>query len=198
VNKSDEVEYCNLDLRFNRRHIRQIITELIQDGYSLYWSESDSKFILSVRTGRKLTKLCFEAVGSGYKLEGNYVIRDVKLAEWFEKLIEDFRGHAVVKRTKNSHTMVQNIIFGEVMTMVEISGVKQRVLYQKEPLLDAKRLQELMSSQAAEQQLEQLEQELNLELDLLNALLEKGDHEAIEACKERLRLIRRQLIMLEW
>jgi hypothetical protein len=94
--------------------------------------------------------------------------------------------------------MVQNIIFGEVMTMVEISGVKQRVLYQKEPLLDAKRLQELMSSQAAEQQLEQLEQELNLELDLLNALLEKGDHEAIEACKERLRLIRRQLIMLEW
>lgn len=181
MNKSDEVEYCNLDLRFNRRHIRQIITELIQDGYSLYWSESDSKFILSVRTGRKLTKLCFEAVGSGYKLEGNYVIRDVKLAEWFEKLIEDFKGHAVVKRTKNSHTMVQNIIFG-----------------QKEPLLDAKRLEELMSSQAAEQQLEQLEQALNLELDLLNALLEKGDHEAIEACKERLQRIRRQLMMLEW
>ena len=52
MNKSDEVEYCNLDLRFNRRHIRQIITELIQDGYSLYWSESDSKFILSVRPVR--------------------------------------------------------------------------------------------------------------------------------------------------
>ena len=145
-----------------------------------------------------MTKLCFEAVGSGYKLEGNYVIRDVKLAEWFEKLIEDFRGHAVVKRTKNSHTMVQNIIFGEVMTLVEISGVNQRVLYQKEPLLDAKTLEELMSSQVAEQQLEQLEQELDVELDLLSSLLDKGDHEAIGSCKDRLSSIRRELLKLEW
>ncbi|MNJ41374.1 hypothetical protein D3C77_362950 [compost metagenome] len=198
MNKSDQVEYCNLDLRFNRRHIGQLITELIQDGYSLYWSESEAVFIISVRTGRKLTKLRFEAVGSGYKLEGNYVIKDARLAVWFEKLIEDFRGHAVVKRTKNSHTMVENILFGEVITLVEITGMEQRVLYQKEPLLDAKRLEELMTSQIAEQQLSILRQQLDDELDLLHDLLEQGNHEEILACKERLQSLRLQLIALEW
>lgn len=192
------MEYCNLDLRFNRRHIGQLITELIQDGYSLYWSESESVFIISVRTGRKLTKLRFEAVGSGYKLEGDYVIKDARLAVWFEKLIEDFRGHAVVKRTKNSHTMVENILFGEVITLVEITGMEERILYQKEPLLDARRLEELMTSQIAEQQLRKLRQQLDDELDLLNDLLEKGNQEEIVACKERLQSLRLQLIALEW
>lgn len=198
MNKSDQVEYCNLDLRFNRRHIGQLITELIQDGYSLYWSETETVFIISVRTGRKLTKLRFEAVGSGYKLEGDYIIKDARLAVWFEKLIEDFRGHAVVKRTNNSHTMVENILFGELITLVEITGMKQRVLYQREPLLDEKRLDELMTSQTCEEQISQLRQQLDDELELLYELLCKGNSEDIKACKERLKNLRLQLISLEW
>lgn len=87
MNKSYEVEYCNLELRFDRRHIQQLIRDLIQDGYSLYWSENESVFIISVRTGRKLTKLKFQRLAEGYKLAGDYVIRDAKLAEWLEKLI---------------------------------------------------------------------------------------------------------------
>lgn len=47
MNKSYEVEYCNLELRFDRRHIQQLIRDLIQDGYSLYWSENETLFIIS-------------------------------------------------------------------------------------------------------------------------------------------------------
>ena len=59
MNKSEEVEYCNLELRFDRRHIQDLIKELIQEGYSLYWSENDTQFVISIRTGRKLVKCGF-------------------------------------------------------------------------------------------------------------------------------------------
>ena len=41
LNKSYEVEYCNLELRFDRRQIQNLIRDLIQEGYSLYWSETE-------------------------------------------------------------------------------------------------------------------------------------------------------------
>ena len=155
MNKSYEVEYCNLELRFDRRHIQQLIRDLIQDGYSLYWSENESLFIISVRTGRKLTKLRFQRLAKGYKLVGDYVIRDAKLAEWLEKLIGDLRGHAVVKRVKDRQIFVENILFGEVIRLVEIS----------ERLFEA---------------------------------IQQGDTEASDACKERLRKLRMELMQLEW
>ena len=44
MNKSHEVEYCNLELRFDRRQIQNLIRDLIQEGYSLYWSENGCLF----------------------------------------------------------------------------------------------------------------------------------------------------------
>lgn len=198
MNKSYEVEYCNLELRFDRRHIQQLIRDLIQDGYSLYWSENESIFIISVRTGRKLTKLRFQRLGKGYKLVGDYVIKDAKLAEWLEKLIGDLRGHAVVKRFKDRQIFIENILFGEVIRLVEINGMEHRVIYQKGPVLDLEKMSEIYASQSAEQQLETLQEELDRELERLYEALQKGDDESAEACKERLRKIRIKLIALEW
>jgi len=62
VNRSYEVEYCNLELRFDRRNIQDLIRNLIQEGYSLYWSDSGQQLILSIRAGRKLLKLKFQRV----------------------------------------------------------------------------------------------------------------------------------------
>ncbi|WP_334071811.1 MULTISPECIES: hypothetical protein [Paenibacillus] len=198
MNKSYEVEYCNLELRFDRRHIQQLIRDLIQDGYSLYWSENESIFIISVRTGRKLTKLRFQRLANGYKLVGDYVIKDAKLAEWLEKLIGDLRGHAVVKRFKDRQIFIENILFGEVIRLVEINGMEHRVIYQKGPVLDLEKMSEIYASQSAEQQLETLQQELDRELERLYEALQKGDDELAEACKERLRKLRIKLISLEW
>ena len=59
------------------------------------------------------------------------MIRDPKLAEWMEKLIENTRSHAVVKRFKDRQILIENILFGEVIRLVEISGYRRRVLFQK-------------------------------------------------------------------
>lgn len=198
MNKSYEVEYCNLELRFDRRHIQQLIRDLIQEGYSLYWSENDTIFIISVRTGRKLTKLRFQRLAKGYKLVGDYVIKDAKLAEWLEKLIGELRGHAVVKRFKDRQIFIENILFGEVIRLVEIKGVEHRVIYQKGPLVDIEKMSIIYDSDWAEQRLHILERELDDELAALFDAMQKEDNEMIELCKEKLRKIRIELIQLEW
>lgn len=131
VNKSHEVEYCNLELRFDRRQIQNLIRDLIQEGYSLYWSETEYQFLISIRTGRKLVKLRFQRIKQRYKIVGDYLIKDEKLSELIEKLINDTRGHAVVKRIKDRQIVIENIMFGEIIRLVEVSGMEHRIIYQK-------------------------------------------------------------------
>lgn len=131
MNKSHEVEYCNLELRFDRRQIQNLIRDLIQEGYSLYWSETEYQFLISIRTGRKLVKLRFQRIKQRYKIVGDYLIKDEKLSELIEKLINDTRGHAVVKRIKDRQIVIENIMFGEIIRLVEVSGMEHRIIYQK-------------------------------------------------------------------
>jgi hypothetical protein len=198
VNKSEEVEYCNLELRFDRRHIQDLIKELIQEGYSLYWSENDTQFVISIRTGRKLVKLRFQRTGSGFKLVGDYMIRDPKLAEWMEKLIENTRGHAVVKRFKDRQILIENILFGEVIRLVEISGYRQRVLFQKGTPMTEQEMVRLFESDEGEQRLLLSRLETDDELEKLHAALQEGDQDKIAACKQRLRELSLELMRLEW
>lgn len=171
MNKNDEVEYCNLELRFDRQHIQNLIKDLIKEGYSLYWSENENVFLISVRTGRKLVKLRFQQIKGGYKLVGDYMIRDARLSEWMEKLIGDMRGHAVVKRFRDRQIIIENIMFGEVIRLVEISGYQQRVLYQKGPLLTDQELSKLFYSVEGEERIRQRRVEVDEELDRLNEAL---------------------------
>ncbi|GIO97854.1 hypothetical protein MKY48_10365 [Paenibacillus sp. FSL W8-0187] len=198
MNKSEEVEYCNLELRFDRRHIQDLIKELIQEGYSLYWSENDTQFVISIRTGRKLVKLRFQRTGSGFKLVGDYMIRDPKLAEWMEKLIENTRGHAVVKRFKDRQILIENILFGEVIRLVEISGYRQRVLFQKGTPMTEQEMLRLFESDVGEQRLLLSRLETDDELEKLHAALQEGNEDKILACKQRLRELSLELMRLEW
>ncbi|WP_151734802.1 hypothetical protein [Paenibacillus tengchongensis] len=198
MNKNDEVEYCNLELRFERQHIQDLIKDLIKEGYSLYWSENENVFLISVRTGRKLVKLRFQRIKDGYKLVGDYMIRDARLAEWMEKLIGDMRGHAVVKRFRDRQIIIENILFGEVIRLVEISGYQQRVLYQKGPLLSDQELTKLFYSVEGEERIRQRRVEVDEQLDLMNKAIRSGDTASVEACHAKLQFLRNELNMLEW
>lgn len=198
MNKSYEVEYCNVELRFNRRHIQNLIKDLIREGYSLYWSEDESFIILSVRTGRKLVKLRFQHTRSGnYKMTGDYIIKDAKLAEWLEKLIGDTRGHAVVKRFKDHQMTVENILFGEVIRLVEVTGFKQRVIFQKGPAPTAEDMEEMFLSHEGEERLMLLRMEVDDELERLHAALLTGNADKAAACRETLERLSKQLLMME-
>ncbi|KTD87922.1 hypothetical protein [Paenibacillus etheri] len=198
MNKNDEVEYCNLELRFDRQHIQDLIKDLIQKGYSLYWSENDQVFVISVRTGRKLVKLRFQRIKDGYKLVGDYMIRDARLSEWMEKLIGDMRGHAIVKRFRDRQIIIENILFGEVIRLVEISGYQQRVLYQKGPMLTDEELTKLYYSIEGEERIRQRRIEVDEQLDRLKDALKAEDTVRADKCRAQLTFLTKELYMLEW
>lgn len=197
VSKSHEVEYCNLELRFDRRLIRNFIKALIQEGYSLYWNESELQFIISIRTGRKLIKLRFERIGEKYKIVGNYSFKDEKLAEMMEKLINDTRGHAVVKRFKDRQILIENIMFGEIIRMVEISGIEHKVIFQKEPVVTVEEVMQALRSKRTDERIPVLRIELDYELSNLSDALRQGDYEAVQTSKTRLQELRQEMLLLE-
>lgn len=197
MNRNYEVEYCNLELRFERRQIQNLIRELIQEGYSLYWSETEGKFLVSIRTGRKLVKLHFEKVNQRYRIVGDYVIKDERLSELLEKLINDSRGHAVVKRIKDRQIVIENIMFGEIIRLVEVSGMEHRIIYQKKPFVTFEDMIQAFQSKRAEERIGVLRLELDYELSNLQEALLKNDEARVEEITERLQSLRIEMLQLE-
>ncbi|MEO3947580.1 hypothetical protein [Gorillibacterium sp. CAU 1737] len=197
MNKSHEVEYCNLDVRFDRRLIRQFIKDLIQEGYSLYWNESDKEFVISIRSGRKLVKLQFHRVGERFKMVGNYVLRDDKLAELMERLINDTRGHAVVKRFKDRQIVIENIMFGEIIRMVEINGVERKVVYERESAVTSQEVSAAIKSRRIEDRIPVLRLEMDYELAVLAEAIAADDREGIESGKRRMEELRQEMVTME-
>lgn len=197
MSKNHEVEYCNLELRFDRRLIRNFIKTLIQEGYSLYWNENDHQFIVSIRSGRKLVKLKFERIGQKFKIVGNYSFKDEKLAEMMEKLIEDTKGHAIVKRFKDRQILIENIMFGEIIRTVEICGIEHKVLYEKEPFVTVEEMIQAFRSSRAEERIPMLRLELDYELASLFEAMQNGDEKGAAASKEKLELLRQEMLLLE-
>ncbi|GGD65408.1 hypothetical protein [Paenibacillus nasutitermitis] len=197
MNKSHEVEYCNLELRFDRRQIQNLIRDLIHEGYSLYWSESDVYFLISVRSGRKLVKLRFQRVRNRYKIIGDYIIKDEKLSALLEKLINDSRGHAVVKRFKDRQIVIESIMFGEIIRLVEVSGMEHRIIYQKKPLVTVEEMIQAFQSKRAEERAVVLRYELDYELSVLHEAIKEERESDAALSKERLQMLRIEMIQLE-
>jgi hypothetical protein len=198
VNRNHEVEYCNLELRFDRRQIQNLIRELIQEGYSLYWNESEHQFIVSVRTGRKLLKLRFLRVFNRYKMVGDYLVKDEKLSLWIEKLINDSRGHAIVKRFHDHQVLrIENIMFGEIIRLVEVSGMEHRIIFQKRPQITVEEMVQAFKSKRAEQRAGVLRLEVDYELAVLHEALVNDWTAVIESSKEKLKGMRIEMLLLE-
>lgn len=197
MSKSHEVEYCNLELRFDRRQIRIFIKALIQEGYSLYWNENDQYFMVSIRTGRKLVKLKFQRIGERFKMVGNYSFKDEKLAELMEKMIGDTRGHAIVKRFKDRQILIENIMFGEIIRTVEITGVEHKVLFEKDSTITVEEMMKAFRSKRAEDRIPELRRELDEELDKLQEALNNQDAANAEFCKVNLQRMRQEMLLLE-
>lgn len=197
MNKNYEVEYSNLELRFDRQLIQSMITMLIEEGYSIYWNENEQYFIISIRSGRKLIKLKFERSNNFYRLIGTFSVKDPKLSELLEKMINDSRGHAVVKRYKDEQILIENIMFGEIIRTVEISGVQQKVLFQKKMHITPEAIIKAFQSDRVEKRIPLLKEELDQELCNLYHAMQSGDSELISASKRRLEELRMEWLLSE-
>lgn len=197
MNKNYEVEYSNLELRFDRQLIQRMITKLIEEGYSIYWNENEQYFIISIRSGRKLIKLKFERSNNFYRLIGTFSVKDPKLSELLEKMINDSRGHAVVKRYNDEQILIENIMFGEIIRTVEISGVQKKVLFQKKLDITPEAIKMAYQSDRVEKRLPELELELDQELAKLHHAMQEGNKEMVNCCKRKLEQLRMEWMLSE-
>ncbi|MFD2116182.1 hypothetical protein ACFSTH_09190 [Paenibacillus yanchengensis] len=197
MQKGYVVEFCNLELRFERRQIQSFVRELIQEGYSLYWNESEGEFFISIRMGRKLLKLYFQKLHDRYKMIGDYVVRDERLTGMLEKLINTTRGHAVVKRVKERQTVIENIMFGEIIRSVEVIGMEQKIIFQKKPTVTTEDMMQAFQSKRAEERVIAVREELDRELMILHEAMILGDTNAILQSKGKLELLRIEMLRLE-
>lgn len=197
MNRSYEVEYCNLEVRFEQRQIQALMRELIQQGYALYASENDEQFILAVRTGRRLLKLRFLRSEDRYRMTGDYVVKDERLSQWLEKWIGSSKGHAIVKRFRDRQILIENIMYGEIIRMVEVSGMEHRIIYQKKPQVTIEDIMQAFKSNRAELRASVLRLELDYELAVLHEALTQGQQAEVEASKKRLEAMRLEMLQLE-
>lgn len=194
MSKNEGIEYCNVDLRFDRRTIHTFIKSFIQEGYAMYWSESETQLVASVRVGVKMIKLKFYRIGDRFKLVGNYTFTDEKLARLMEKMIGTTRGHAVVKRTRDKCVVIQNIMFGEVIRSVEMVGSKTEVI---EHVHAPMSIGHAFYCDRAERRIAAWHTEVDAQLDALFAAMQASDEEGMRSAKIKLAALRQEGLVLE-
>jgi hypothetical protein len=198
VSRPFEVEYTDLDLQFDRRLVRDFISELIHAGYSIYWNENINQFIIAIRSGRKLVKLRFDRLAEGYKLGGNYMLHDPKLAELLEKMIGDTKGNAIVKRFHDPHILIDSIVSGELIQRVEVDGDACRTIFVKQHHVTEEELEMVYQLDNVERRIPILRKEVD---DALEELIDLIEHDAPSNQREqviaRLQVLRQELILTE-
>lgn len=192
-----DVEFCDLEMKFERRHIQQFIQKLVENGYSIHWSENQQKLVVHIRTGKKLIKLRFVQSHHRYKMVGNYHIQDPVLSTIIEEMIERTLGHAVVKRFGDHQVTIENICFGERVRLVEIDGVDYRVIYEKKHIVSVEDMVKAFKSERAEKEIPIVRLELDYELALLYEALNHQDTSQILASKRKLEKLRKKMLQLE-
>jgi hypothetical protein len=191
------VEYCDLEMKFDRSQIQGFIRKLVENGYSLHWSENQNHFIVSIRLSEKLLKLKFIRQDQRFKMLGNYHIDDPIVSTILEEMIETTLGHAVVKRFAEQQITIENIVFGERVKLVEIDGVEHRVIYEKKNLVSVDDMLNAFKSDRASERIPVLRLELDYELATLFEAMENNDQSTISACKTKLVQLRQEMLLLE-
>ncbi|WP_128895044.1 hypothetical protein [Longirhabdus pacifica] len=190
-----EVEYSNVEIYFDRRRIHQFIAALMDDKYTVYWNETDDEFSLIIVKTKVITKLKFKRKEHQYKMDGNYSFKDNTLAKMVEKLIEDSKGHAIVKRFHEHQVKIDNILFGEVIRTVKISDVSLNK--EKKAVVTMNDVLQAWQCNRIQERIKFIYLEIDEQLLLLHKYLERNELTLIEQCKQKLKALQHEMFTME-
>lgn len=194
----EEMEYCNVALWFKRDQIQNLMELLVENGMNVAWKETENMFTLSVKTSWTTQRLTFKRISDMYHLKNrNYNIRDARFAHVLQHFIEQAKGHAVIKIVHKGQIVVQNIRYGEAVRIVEIKGAEKKILFEKECSVTMEQVVEAFKRRDAEQRIPVLRMEIDYELATLHEALAEGNQEKADLCKQKLKALRQEMLMLE-
>lgn len=193
-----ELEYCNVAVWFDRPTLHQLMQTLVEAGLEVAWKESKKQLLLQVQTSDGLCSLSFQRVDGSYKFnECDYFVRDLRLAYALYRFIEQAKGHAIVKFVQEGQIVVQNIRYGEAVRIVEIKGAEKKVIYEKACSVTMDQVIAALKRKDAEERIPVLRLELDYELATLHDALQAQDKAQVKRSKDRLKLLRREMLLLE-
>jgi hypothetical protein len=91
----------------------------------------------------------------------------------------------------------ENIMFGEIIRLVEVSGMEHRIIFQKRPQITVEDMVQAFKSKRAEQRAGVLRLEIDYELAVLHEALMNGWAEQVDSSKEILKGMRTEMLLLE-
>jgi len=193
-----ELEYCNVAVWFDRPTVHQLMQALVEAGLDVAWKESKKLLKLQVLTSDGPSTLIFQKINGSFKFdECDYFVRDIRLAFTLYRFIEQAKGHAIVKFVNEGQIVVQNIRYGEAVRIVEIKGAEKKVIYEKACSVTMDQVIAALKRKDAEERIPVLRLELDYELATLHDALQDNDKAQVKRSKERLKQLRREMLLLE-
>ena len=154
----------------------------------------DREVILTDKSGE--IQLNFSRSGNGYSCDSSYLIRDLQLANVMRKAMKTFRGRGIVHRIYDGFTMVYHYDQGSVVSIRELSGEEESIVFENTAAYVAQELENLFRQTGSERRIEEIRQETDRWLDLRNWAL-RAAPEKLGAIDEHLADLAQRLFELE-
>ncbi|MDN9012217.1 hypothetical protein [Brevibacillus laterosporus] len=194
----NELEYSNIIVWFDRTTFLSLLDTLHQNGLSVRVKEATHSIRMDITTASGGHQLVFVKSGERYKLEEyHYAVRDIRLAMILYQFIEQAKGHAVVKIINEHQILVKNIRYGEAVRIVKIKGAEKKVIYEKACNVTMDQVIAALKRRDAEERIPVLRLELDYELATLYDAMQSRNKEQMQRSKAQLRLLRKEMLLLE-
>lgn len=185
-------EYKKMELDLNSQQFHEFMIRFKHNDFQTkarVFENGDTEFIL-FDEGIEIP-LSFRNVGSFYKCEGSYTIKNWKLAHAIQKAVRDFKGHALVHRIYDNLIITYQYKYGKVILIKEFQGENQRVIYQFNDHLA--KLNQVFAQQVIEDQIDWVK----LQIDMLLDQRLKVNEEATQFIDSQLYNLTKELFVME-
>ncbi|MFM1654749.1 hypothetical protein ACI7RC_22015 [Brevibacillus sp. B_LB10_24] len=194
----NQLEYSNVAVWFDRPTLKRLLQVLVENGLDIAWREEPKQFCVLVKTASGSYCLTLHKQGEAFKLSGlDGIVLDMRLATVLYQFIEQAKGHAVVKIVGEQQILVKNIRYGEAVRIIEIKGAEKKVIYEKACSVTIDQVIAALKRRDAEERIPVLRLELDYELATLYDALQANDKSSINKSKDRLKKLRREMLLLE-
>lgn len=198
MNFGKNLEYFNLAVWFDRKTLHAMLQALVEAGVGVTWKESPEQFHLLVNTTDGKTEWNMQRLNGSYKLHVAVVpVPDTRVALVLYRFVEQAKGHAVVKIRCDDSILMKHIRYGEAVRIVEIKGAEKKVIYEKSCNVTMDQVIAALKRRDSEERIPVMRLELDYELATLYDALKANDRPQIKRSTERLKQLRREMLLLE-
>ncbi|GED70563.1 hypothetical protein BRE01_42650 [Brevibacillus reuszeri] len=198
MNLGTELEYFNLAVWFDRKTLHAMLQALVEAGVSVKWKESPEQFHLLVNTTDGKSAWKMQRVNGSYKLHlAGIPVYDKRVAQVLEKFVVHAKGHAIIRTIFDDRVQLKHIRYGEAIRIVEIKGAEKKVIYEKSFNVTMDQVIAALKRRDLEERIPVLRLELDYELATLYDAMQAEDNAQMKQSKERLKQLRREMLLLE-